>query len=109
RVATSLEEIVRQIFVEAFHLTSQNIDLNTPFGALGGTSLGAMKALTLIRQQLYEEMEIGLLFSNPSICQLAKVLEPLVEPDMFINNSNIREENEVEKCNGSKASLVIET
>ncbi|CAF3809785.1 unnamed protein product, partial [Adineta steineri] len=45
---------------------------------LGGTSLNAILALTLIRQQICNKVDIGLLFNNPSIRQLAQAIEPLL-------------------------------
>jgi hypothetical protein len=56
-----------------------SLDILKSFGELGGTSLVAMHALILIRQEIYEQMEISLLFfANPSIRQLATILETLL-------------------------------
>ncbi|CAF1631889.1 unnamed protein product, partial [Didymodactylos carnosus] len=107
---TPIEEKIKEIFIEAFHLNSTtNINLDASFGTLGGTSMDAMKAVTLIRQQLYPQIEIGLLYSNPSIRQLAKVLEPkifknfqhTVNESISIDNNN--------NDNRPKPSLLIET
>ncbi|CAF1066401.1 unnamed protein product [Adineta steineri] len=74
--STSLEQQLQQIFSEAFHVEFS--PLNVPFSQLGGTSLDAIRALTLIRQQLCTNIDIGLLFTNPSIQQLAIAIEPLL-------------------------------
>ncbi|CAF3128118.1 unnamed protein product [Rotaria sp. Silwood2] len=74
---TKLEEKLQKIFVEAFHFEASP-DVNISFGRLGGTSLGAMRALSLIRQNIYSQMNINLLFTNSSVRQLAKVLQPLI-------------------------------
>ncbi|CAF1398930.1 unnamed protein product [Adineta steineri] len=61
---------------DTFHVESPPIDV--PFGQLGGTSLDTIHALTLIRQQVHTNIDIGLLFANPSIRQLAIAVEPLL-------------------------------
>ncbi|CAF4431296.1 unnamed protein product, partial [Rotaria sp. Silwood2] len=83
RILSSLETKLQDIFVRAFRLKSLPNVENT-FGQLGGTSLGAMHVLSLIRREVYEKMDIGLLFANPSVRELATVLESVlsnVEPD----------------------------
>ncbi|CAF1004032.1 unnamed protein product [Rotaria sordida] len=83
RILSSLERKLQDIFVRAFRLKSLP-DIENTFGQLGGTSLGAMHALNLIRQEVFEKMDIGLLFANPSVRELAVVLESAlsnVEPD----------------------------
>jgi acetyltransferase-like isoleucine patch superfamily enzyme len=74
---STLERKLQDIFIQAFRLNSPP-NIQTPFGQLGGTSLGAMHALILIRQELFEKMDIRLLFENPSVQELATVLEPLL-------------------------------
>ncbi|CAF1230963.1 unnamed protein product [Adineta steineri] len=44
---TTLEQQVRNIFSQAFHTQSPHIEV--PFNQLSGTSLDAIRALTLIR------------------------------------------------------------
>ncbi|CAF1264219.1 unnamed protein product [Adineta steineri] len=73
---TTLEEQLQVIFSQAFHIESPRVDIS--FGQLGGTSLDAIHALTLIRQQVSNKVDIGLLFNNPSIRQLAQAIEPLL-------------------------------
>jgi acetyltransferase-like isoleucine patch superfamily enzyme len=73
---TPLEEQLLSIFAQAFHVNSPNV--NVSFGQLGGTSLDAVTALSMIRQQVYGNVGIGVLYDNPSIRQLARVLEPLI-------------------------------
>ncbi|CAF0990604.1 unnamed protein product [Adineta steineri] len=73
---TTLEQQLQDIFSQAFHIESPHVDV--PFGQLGGTSLSAILALTLIRQQVSSKVDIGLLFTNPSIRQLAQAIEPLL-------------------------------
>ncbi|CAF1390131.1 unnamed protein product [Adineta steineri] len=74
--STSVEQQLQKIFSQAFHIESPPIEV--PFGQLGGTSLDAIRALTLIRQQIYTNIDIGLLFTNPSIRQLAQAIEPFL-------------------------------
>ncbi|CAF1168864.1 unnamed protein product [Adineta steineri] len=73
---TPLEEHLRHIFKKAFHNDSPNV--NTPFGQMGGTSLDAIRALSLIRQEVCTKVDAPLLFANPSIRQLARAIEPLL-------------------------------
>ncbi|CAF4730935.1 unnamed protein product, partial [Rotaria sp. Silwood1] len=78
-IATQAVDLVNE------HQTTKSIpDVETTFGQLGGTSLGAMRALNIIRQEVFERMDIALLFGNPSVRELAAVLESIlsnVEPD----------------------------
>ncbi|CAF3878585.1 unnamed protein product [Adineta steineri] len=74
--SSTLEQQLQKIFSQVFHIESPPIDV--PFGKLGGTSLDAIRALTLIRQQICTNVDILLLFSNPSIRQLAQAIEPLL-------------------------------
>ncbi|CAF4084941.1 unnamed protein product, partial [Adineta steineri] len=76
---TTLEQKLQDIFSQAFHIESPPVDI--PFGRLGGTSLGAILALTLIRQQVCKKVDIGLLFTNPSARQLAQAIEPMLSLD----------------------------
>ncbi|CAF1535542.1 unnamed protein product, partial [Adineta steineri] len=72
---TTVEQQLQNIFSQAFHIESPHVEIS--FGQLGGTSLSAILALTLIRQQVCNKVDIGLLFTNPSIRQLAQAIEPL--------------------------------
>ncbi|CAF1423827.1 unnamed protein product [Adineta steineri] len=72
----SLEQQLQNIFSQAFHIESPHVDV--PFSQFGGTSLSTILALTLIRQQICNKADIGLLFTSPSIRQLAQAIEPLL-------------------------------
>ncbi|CAF1461134.1 unnamed protein product [Rotaria sordida] len=82
---TSLEEHLQRIFGEAFHNESPNV--NMTFGQLGGTSLDVIRALVLIRQEICTKVDVRLLFSNPSIRQLARIIEPQLVTLWSTNNS----------------------
>jgi hypothetical protein len=102
---TPLEGHLQRIFSEAFHNESPNV--NMPFGQMGGTSLDAMRALWLIRQEICLDIDAAVLFANPTIRQLAQAIEPLlVVPD----NSSIRPVSleSIEDKERSKPSLYIE-
>ena len=73
---TPLEVRLRDIFTEVFRGEVSDIDM--AFGRLGGTSLDAMRIVHLIRQKVCSEMDVNLLFANPSIRQLAQAVEPLL-------------------------------
>ncbi|CAF3705623.1 unnamed protein product [Rotaria sp. Silwood1] len=73
---TDLEERLISIFSRAFHVEQPN--LNMSFTRLGGTSLDAVLAVTLIRQQLYSNFHFGFLLAHPSVRELARALEPLI-------------------------------
>ncbi|CAF1342580.1 unnamed protein product [Rotaria sordida] len=73
---TPLEEHLKCIFSKAFHNESPNV--NVSFGQLGGTSLDAIRAVVFIRQEICTKVDANLLFANPSIRQLARVIEPLL-------------------------------
>ncbi|CAF1459222.1 unnamed protein product, partial [Adineta steineri] len=72
----SERDLTVSILRPAFHIESPPIDV--PIGQLGGTSLDAIHALTVIRQQVHTNIDIGLLFANPSIRQLSIAIEPLL-------------------------------
>ncbi|CAF3923978.1 unnamed protein product, partial [Adineta steineri] len=72
----TLEQKLQNIFSQALHIESPHVEV--PFGQLGGTSLDAIFVLTLIRQQICNKVDISLLFTNPSIRQLAQAIEPVL-------------------------------
>ena len=84
---TPLEEHLCRIFSVAFHNKSPNIRLS--FGSMGGTSLDAMRAVSLIRQEICAKIDISLLFNNPSVQQLARAIEPLIDFIEDISNSSV--------------------
>ncbi|CAF4289989.1 unnamed protein product [Rotaria sp. Silwood2] len=105
--STLLEEQLQTIFVNAFHLSQDVIDVTKSFSQLGGTSIGVMRALFTIRKEVYEKMEISLLLSNSSIRQLATVLESLL-----VKNNNEKANESARETDSSpypKPSLAIET
>lgn len=72
-----LENALRQIFVDAFRLpvtVTNSFSLDASFAELGGTSVGVMKAITLIQKQLNVIISATTLFDNPSIRTLARTL-----------------------------------
>ncbi|CAF4135124.1 unnamed protein product [Rotaria sp. Silwood2] len=73
---TPLEEHLQRIFSETFHCKSPNVSM--PFGQLGGTSIDAIRALVLIRQEICVKVDASLLFANPSVRQLAQTIESLL-------------------------------
>ncbi|CAF3762763.1 unnamed protein product [Rotaria sp. Silwood1] len=102
---TDLEERLISIFSRAFHVEQPN--LNMSFTRLGGTSLDAVLAVTLIRQQLYSNFHFGFLLAHPSVRELARALEPLIavnqETPATLSSSQV-EEND----HRSMPSLCIE-
>ena len=84
---TPLEVRLQDIFTEVFRGEVSNIDI--AFGRLGGTSLDAIRIVHLIRQQLCSEMDVNLLFANPSIRQLAQAVEPLLSRHDDIGDKHI--------------------
>ena len=73
---TVLEERLLSVFTQVFRVESPNVNIS--FGKLGGTSLDAIMVLSRIRQEFCKNVNIGLLYDNPSVRQLARVLEPLI-------------------------------
>ncbi|CAF4417678.1 unnamed protein product, partial [Rotaria sp. Silwood2] len=73
---TTLEERLVSIFSQAFHIECVNINMS--FTRLGGTSLDAILAVTLIRQQLYSNFHFGFLLAHPSVRELAQALDSLL-------------------------------
>ncbi|UJR12901.1 hypothetical protein I4U23_017075, partial [Adineta vaga] len=85
---TALEQQLQCIFSQAFHVESPHIDIS--FGRLGGTSLNAMHAISLIRQHVSNKVDIDLLFANPSIRELAQVVEPLLVCEPLIKTASTK-------------------
>ena len=73
---TPLEQHLSRIFSESFH--NESPDVNVSFGQMGGASLDAMRAIWLIRKEIYMKIDAALLFANPSIRQLACAITPLL-------------------------------
>ncbi|CAF3980435.1 unnamed protein product, partial [Rotaria sp. Silwood1] len=76
-ILTPLEERIRNIFAEVFHNEQPNVNIS--FGRMGGTSLDAMRALSMIRKQICMKVDATVLFANPSVRQLAQALQPLLD------------------------------
>ena len=70
---TPLEQTLCDIFQEAFHTRSP--DVNMSFFQMGGSSLDAIQALSLIQQKISSRIDAGLLFANSSVQQLARAIE----------------------------------
>ncbi|CAF3873590.1 unnamed protein product, partial [Adineta steineri] len=83
-ILTPLEEHLEHIFRKAFHNDSFSVDMS--FGQMGGTSLDAIRALSLIRQEICREVNVTLLFDNPSVRQLARALEPLLSIPVVLSS-----------------------
>ncbi|CAF3064418.1 unnamed protein product [Rotaria sp. Silwood2] len=102
---TPLEERLRGIFAEAFH--NEIPDVNVPFGQMGGTSLDAIRALSMIREKICTKVDATLLFANPSVRQLALALEPLVVVQEKLLATSITAKGQ-EDTNHPTPSLLIE-
>ncbi|CAF1012539.1 unnamed protein product [Adineta steineri] len=110
-ILSPLERKLQDIFSRAFHLDSLP-DIRMSFGQLGGTSLGAMRALIFIRQEVCEKIDFELLMKSPSIGELAVALEPffsVVKSDEKskegVNDNNDEEDFSVRP----RPSWIIET
>ena len=66
QILSPLELKLQDIIMRAFRLSSLP-SIRTSFNLLGGTSIGAMRALHLIRQEITDRMDTGVLFANPSV------------------------------------------
>ena len=92
---TNLEKHLHLIFAQAFHVQSPNVNMS--FEQMGGTSLDVIGALTLIRREICSKVHVGLLFENPSVRQLAQVIEPLL-----MNHEQIPMKKSVEHLNNDE-------
>ncbi|CAF3769271.1 unnamed protein product, partial [Rotaria sp. Silwood1] len=54
---TELEEQLQLIFSQVFHIPLDDVDVTLSFELLGGTSLGIIHALSMIRNQIYEGVD----------------------------------------------------
>ncbi|CAF3180004.1 unnamed protein product, partial [Rotaria sp. Silwood2] len=103
---TELEEQLQLIFAQAFHMPLDGIDVTLSFELLGGTSLGIIHALSMIRSQIYEGVDVNLLLTYSSIRRLAVKLESL---RLCENASNRPAEDSKITLSYPKPCLAIET
>lgn len=101
-ITTSLmEQQLCSIVTQAFDISSSSLlDINATFAQLGGTSLGIVKILALIRQQKLVgsyPVDISILLDNPSVRQVAQALESLRSSHEQILNGQSLLENQYEK------------
>ncbi|CAF3693999.1 unnamed protein product [Rotaria sp. Silwood1] len=79
QVLSSLEHKLCTIFAQAFEWTNPALpNVEATFAELGATSLGIVKALSLIRQQQLNgshPVDISILLTNPSVRLLAHALD----------------------------------
>ncbi len=73
-----VEDVLSEIFSNALNVDVDSDQHHMSFIELGGSSLNAITMVNLIRERLYAEMQIDLLFKNPTILALANVLQPEV-------------------------------
>ncbi|CAF1985945.1 unnamed protein product [Rotaria magnacalcarata] len=111
---TDIEKCLYQIYLEALSLPADSkLNMNANFIELGGTSLSIMKVLSLIRQRLYCQMDVTLLFSNSSIYQLSKIMESLILEQQQSSSTNkqinLNEIPEKKKHKHPSPSLILET
>ncbi|MEO7766827.1 MAG: condensation domain-containing protein, partial [Ferruginibacter sp.] len=70
--ANELESLLASIWKEALNV--ENVGVNDNFFELGGHSLNAMQLASRIHKKINIKTDIGTIFSNPTVRQLAKVL-----------------------------------
>jgi acetyltransferase-like isoleucine patch superfamily enzyme len=94
---SSLEMHLCRIFKKAFRYES--LDVNMSFGKIGGTSLDAIRALWLIRQEICSKIDATILFANPSIRQLARAIKPLlvVQDDLSVTPAIFQFQEELKR------------
>ena len=78
KAKSKIEKKLLEIYKDVLGLDDISIDDN--FFDLGGDSLSAIKLSTKINEELKIQMGISILFDNPSIYELAKVLETVKSP-----------------------------
>ncbi|CAF3855794.1 unnamed protein product, partial [Rotaria sp. Silwood1] len=103
---TELEEQLQLIFSQVFHIPLDDVDVTLSFELLGGTSLGIIHALSMIRNQIYEGVDVNLLLTYSSIRKLAVKLESL---RLCENASNRPVEGSKITLSHPKPCLAIET
>ncbi|CAF0940774.1 unnamed protein product [Adineta ricciae] len=102
---TPLELQLRSIFSRAFHNELPNVTMS--FGEMGGTSLDVIRALYFLRQEITTKIDVGLVFANPSIRQLACAIQPLIDTsDTSVAISTI--EQSTDSPDRSISCLIIE-
>ena len=70
--SNELEKDIIDIWQEVLGFSS--LGVNDDFFELGGSSLQAMRARTLIRRRMYSEIDLNLFFNNPTPRRLASVI-----------------------------------
>ena len=112
-----MERQLCSIVAQAFDVSDSSlVNVNATFAQLGATSLGVVKVLSLIRQQKLAgsyPVDISILLGNPSVRQVAQMLESLCSSNETNTNGKV-DHHESQKVTTHKyttasRSLLIET
>ena len=112
QVLSPLEQKLCSIFALAFDLPDPSLlNVTSTFAELGATSLGIIKALSLIRRQQLNgshPIDIGTLLANPSVRLLAQALHSSFSHDDILTNTASSVDDHSNDRTPSR-SLLIET
>merc|ERR1719408_909946 len=76
-----VETTVRDVFAEVLNLSPELVGLDQDFVGLGGTSLLAGKAVSMLRVRLRApKLPATALYTHSTVARLAACAEPLVQP-----------------------------
>ncbi|CAF4565110.1 unnamed protein product [Rotaria socialis] len=104
-ISSPLETQIQSIFSRV--LGKESPAINVSFGQLGGTSLDAIRIVSIIREEIHENVNIGILLSNPSVHQLAEVINRL--PVRKEVSADAMPDPSEEKRIQPKPSVLVET
>ncbi len=94
-ISTPLEKLITDIWAEL--LSVATIRSNQNYFELGGTSISAIRMLSILSQKLKKELPFGLIFDAPTPKELAVAIEALVDngPSNLVALNNKPNQNTV--------------
>lgn len=72
---TPTETVVAKVFAQVLSLKASDITSSSDFFEVGGDSMGAGRLLNALRKEYPLRLPINVLFTNPKVADLAKVIE----------------------------------
>lgn len=103
---TATEERLQCIFAEALHIPKhEDVGVTVSLANLGGSSLSAIKIVTLIREQMDPNIDIAFLFKYQSIRDLAPHIKSS-QKNKYTSENNV---SFTEACKNPKSLLISET
>ncbi|KAK4503390.1 hypothetical protein PRZ48_004305 [Zasmidium cellare] len=83
------EATVGKVFAQVLNIPASNVSAESDFFELGGDSMGAGRLLNALRKEYPLRLPINILFTNPKVSQLAKVIEEKLPRDQPTSDEKV--------------------